>query len=617
MPQPLLARRDFLKLSAAAAALNLGACVSTGDALKAALGDTRGQDQRLAAFFAASFERDVQRAPEFLTYLGRKERYGEWDDYSDTFAVESDAINKAELEELETTFDREALSPSGRVSYDVFRYRNNQRIANFPLRRYNYDVSHFGGPQQGMPAVLINQHRIDDIADAEAYIARIEGSERALDQAVEGMRAAEAEGVTLPRFSYPLIVADARKVTEGAPFGGGAGDCAILADFKAKIGKLDINDTKRTSLIAAAEAALKAHLAPGYGRFVAAVEDIGARVATDHGLSALPKGAEYYAERLAFHTTTAMGADEIHALGLETVRALGDEMKGLKKKLGFSRALKAFYTDLRSNKRYFYKNTDGGRDAYLERARALLAKAEAALPGTFGLLPKARVEVKRMEPFLESGQTIAFYNSPAPDGSRPGYVKMNLSSMAALPKWQMAPLIFHEGIPGHHLQIALAQESTETPEFRRNVFFTAYTEGWGLYSERLAGEMGLYEDVLDEIGRVTMELWRACRLVVDTGIHAKGWSRRKSVEYFRANTALAPENITREIDRYFVYPGQACAYQIGRDRILAVRDTAKAALGDRFALAAFHDTVLKNGAVPLPILEEIVAEWAAGAAKPA
>lgn len=188
--------------------------------------------------------------------------------------------------------------------------------------------------------------------------------------------------------------------------------------------------------------------------------------------------------------------------------------------------------------------------------------------------------------------------------------------MAALPKWQMAPLIFHEGIPGHHLQIALAQESTETPEFRRNVFFTAYTEGWGLYSERLSGEMGLYEDVLDEIGRVTMELWRACRLVVDTGIHAKGWSRRKSVEYFRANTALAPENITREIDRYFVYPGQACAYQIGRDRILAVRDTAKAALGDRFALAAFHDTVLKNGAVPLPILE-IVAEWAAGAAKPA
>lgn len=221
-----------------------------------------------------------------------------------------------------------------------------------------------------------------------------------------------------------------------------------------------------------------------------------------------------------------------------------------------------------------------------------------------------------MEPFLESGQTIAFYNQPSPDGARPGIVFYNLASMATLPKWQMAALAFHEGIPGHHLQIAIAQETKNIPDFRKYSFFTAYVEGWALYTETLAAEMGLYENTLDEVGRITMELWRACRLVVDTGIHAMGWSRKRSIEYFLANTALTRDNIVREIDRYFVYPGQACAYLIGKIKILELRERAKAALGPRFDIRAYHDTVLENGALPLPVLESLVEEWVRSRAAP-
>jgi uncharacterized protein (DUF885 family) len=291
-------------------------------------------------------------------------------------------------------------------------------------------------------------------------------------------------------------------------------------------------------------------------------------------------------------------------------------MEPVKRRLGFKGPLKAFYADLRTNKRYLYPTTDAARTEYLDRARGLLNKANAALPSTFGALPKAPIDVKRMEAFLENGQTIAFYNQPSADGSRPGLVFYNLASMAALPKWQMAALAFHEGIPGHHLQISIAQETKSVPEFRKYLGFTSYVEGWALYTELLAKEMGLYENDLDEVGRITMELWRACRLVVDTGIHAMGWSRKRSVEYFLANTALARDNIVREIDRYFVYPGQACAYLIGKNKILELRENAKQKLGPRFDLRQYHDVVLQNGALPLPVLETTVGEWVRSRAAP-
>ncbi len=598
-------RRAFLKLGAATAALGLAGCVD--DIVRADTDLTApaaSEDAKLLAFFSKSFTRELEESPEFMTALGMKKRYGEWNDYSDEFAAYQHKNTLADLNFMKKQIDRADLSPSMRVSYDIFLFRNELRAANHPYRFHNYGVSHFGGPHQDIPNLLINRHRIDDKSDAEAYLARIAATGKLMDQTIAFMRDQKAKGITLPRFSYKLIVDDARKAAQGDD---------ILADFKKKIEKLD----GKEKLATAAEEALAQHLTPAYGRFIGATEEIGRTVKTDHGAGTLPDGAAFYDQCIAAHTTLKLSASEIHELGLAEVARLSAEMETVKKRMGFKGPLKTFYTDLRTNQRYLYPNTDQGRSDYLARALELQRKAYDALPAAFGTLPKAQVEVKRMEPFLESGQTIAFYNQPSPDGSRPGYVFYNLASMTTLPKWQMAALAFHEGIPGHHMQIAIAQETKAIPEFRKHSFFTAYIEGWALYTELLSKEMGLYVDDLDEVGRITMELWRACRLVVDTGIHAKGWSRKRSVDYFLANTALTRDNIVREIDRYFVWPGQACAYQVGKNKILDLRERAKAALGPHFDLRKYHDTVLENGGVPLPVLEMIVDEWVRTRAAPA
>jgi uncharacterized protein (DUF885 family) len=611
--QVALPRRAFLQMSAAASALGLAACAGVGG-LNGAAAET-AEDRKLLDFFSKSFTRELEDSPEFMTQLGMKKRYGEWSDYSSEFAERSYRDTAADLDFMRTKIDRASLSPAMRVSYDVFYFRNAQRVANFPFRYHNYDVSHFGGPQQNVPNLLINQHRIDDVADAEAYIARIAATDRLIDQSIALMRDAQAKGITLPRFSYTLMIDDARKVAMGAPFAG-AGENEIFADFKRKVEKLDTSAATKAKLVADAEKALTQTLGPAYAAFTAAAQAIAKTVKRDHGVGALPDGRAFYDERTANHTTVKMPAAEIHRLGLAEVVRLSADMRKLKARLGFRGSLKSFYNDLRTSPRHLYPDTDQGRADYLARALELELKAKAALPKVFGALPKADITVKRMEPFLESGQTIAFYNSPSPDGARPGIVFYNLASMKTLPKWQMAALAFHEGIPGHHLQISIAQETKNIPDFRKYSFFTSYVEGWALYTETLAAEMGLYENTLDEVGRITMELWRACRLVVDTGIHAMGWSRRRSIDYFLANTALTRDNIVREIDRYFVYPGQACAYQIGKRKILELRERAKAALGARFDIRAYHDIVLQNGALPMPVLETIVDDWVRSRAAP-
>jgi uncharacterized protein (DUF885 family) len=608
-----LPRRAFLQMSAATAALGLTGCIDDL-ARNAGAADT-AEDRKLLDFFSKSFTRELEESPEFMTSLGMKKRYGEWNDYSSDYAERSYRDTAADLDFMRTKIDRNALSGPMRVSYDVFHFRNAQRVANFPFRYHNYDVSHFGGPQQNVPNLLINQHRIDDVADAEAYIARIAATDKLIDQSIGLMNEAKAKGITLPRFSYALMIDDARKVAMGAPFAG-KGENEIFADFRKKVEKLNVGAATKSKLIADAQSALTQKLGPAYAAFVAAAQAIAATVKGDHGVGTLPDGKAFYDERTAYHTTVKMPATDIHKLGLSEVARLSADMRKLKAKLGFKGSLKAFYADLRTNPRYLYPNTDAGRADYLARALELENQANAALPSVFGTLPKAGISVKRMEPFLESGQTIAFYNQPSPDGARPGIVFYNLASMATLPKWQMAPLAFHEGIPGHHLQISIAQETKNIPDFRKYSFFTSYVEGWALYTETLAAEMGLYKDTLDNIGRITMELWRACRLVVDTGIHAMGWSRNRSIDYFLANTALTRDNIVREIDRYFVYPGQACAYQIGKNKILELRERAKAELGPRFDIRAYHDTVLENGALPLPVLESIVGDWVRSRAAP-
>ena len=329
------------------------------------------------------------------------------------------------------------------------------------------------------------------------------------------------------------------------------------------------------------------------------------------GVWNLPDGPAYYEEQLANQTTTDVTADEVHALGLREVARIKTAMEAIKELVGFDGSLQAFFSFVREDPQFYFPNTDAGREGYLQAARESLGVIQERLPEYFGILPRADLVVKRVEAFREQPGAAQHYVRGTPDGSRPGTYYAHLIDMNAMPKPAMEGIAYHEGIPGHHMQISIAQELTNIPMFRTQSGFSAFTEGWGLYAEFLAKEMGAYEDPYSDFGRLSGEIWRAIRLVVDTGLHAKGWTEEEAVEYFLVNSPAAEGQIRSEVRRYIVWPGQATAYKIGMLRIQELRARAEAALGEEFDIRGFHDTVLGGGALPLPILERRVDDWVA------
>ena len=324
-----------------------------------------------------------------------------------------------------------------------------------------------------------------------------------------------------------------------------------------------------------------------------------------------PDGEAFYNNALARTTTTDLTAKEIHSIGLAEVARIHDEMRAIKDKVGFKGDLKAFMQFMKTDKQFYYPNTAEGKQRYLDEATALIDNMKSRLDELFIVKPKADLKVKAVEAFREKAAGKAFYQQPAPDGSRPGIYYANLYDMEAMPTYQMEALAYHEGIPGHHMQIAIAQELEGVPKFRKFGGYTAYVEGWGLYSELVPKEMGLYEDPYSDFGRLSMELWRACRLVVDTGIHAMKWTRQQGIDYYVNNTPNATSDGVKMVERHIVMPSQATAYKVGMLKILELREAAKEKLGDKFDIREFHDVVLKNGAVPLNVLEKFVDQWVA------
>jgi len=330
------------------------------------------------------------------------------------------------------------------------------------------------------------------------------------------------------------------------------------------------------------------------------------------GVSALPKGAELYTASLLNQTTTQLNAQEIHAIGLSEVARLLGEMEAIKQSVDFDGTLQAFFAFIKnsqSDERFYYPDTDAGRQGYIDDSTAYLAFIDSKLPEYFGLLPKAKLVVKRVEAFREQPGAAQHYSAGTPDGSRDGVYYAHLSDMSAMPKNEMEAIAYHEGSPGHHMQISISQELKGVPAFRTQQFFNGYVEGWALYSELLAKEMGAYQNPYSDFGRLVTEMWRAIRLVVDTGIHAKGWSEQQAVEYFMQNSPISEGQIRSEVRRYFVMPGQATGYKIGMIKILELRTKAQQALGDKFDIRAFHDIVLGGGAVPLTLLEQMIDSW--------
>jgi uncharacterized protein (DUF885 family) len=424
------------------------------------------------------------------------------------------------------------------------------------------------------------------------------------------MKAQAAKGIVPPKMVFGPARADAQKVLVGAPFSSGA-DSTVMADFAKKVAALDAPQATKDKLLGDARAALTGPFKRGFDTLFAALDTIEAQAKGNDGAWSLPNGDAYYAARLFNYTTTDMTADGIHRLGLARVAAIRGEMDAIRKSTGFKGDMKSFFAFIRDDPRFKYENSEAGKEAYLNDSRAVIAEVMAKAPQYFSVLPKAPLEVRAVEKWREATASTAFYNRPAPDGSRPGIFYVNLADMSQVQKVQNSGIAVHEGAPGHHFQIARAQELTGLPKFRKLGGYSAYTEGWGLYTERLADEMGVYKDPYQRFGMLSLQMWRAIRLVVDTGLHSKRWTREQAQQYFRDNAPLSEIDLKREVDRYINNPGQATSYMVGQLKIAELRDRAKKTLGAKFDIRDFHEAVLANGMMPLAELEKVVDRYIA------
>ncbi|MDH5630598.1 MAG: DUF885 domain-containing protein, partial [Gammaproteobacteria bacterium] len=485
-----------------------------------------------------------------------------------------------------------------------------QDIDYFKWRHHNYPINQMRGVHSNIPTFLINQHRITSIEDAKAYITRIKGSKKLLEQLIEQLNIRAEKGIIAPKFVFPYVLESSQNIISGMPFTEGD-DSPIMSDFRKKIGKLEIDQLEKDKLIGDAEAALKSHLKPAYESFIQYATELEKKADTRDGAWKFPDGEAFFNDALKRTTTTDMTADQIHELGLKEVERIHNEMREIMKKVNFEGDLQAFFDFMRNDPQFYYPNTEEGREAYLTEATALIEDMKTRLDELFLIKPKADVVVKRVEAFREKSAGKAFYQMPSTDGTRPGYYYANLYRMESMPKYQMAALAYHEGIPGHHMQIAINQELTNVPMFRKFARYTAHSEGWGLYSELLPKEIGMYQDPYSDFGRLSMELWRACRLVVDTGIHTKKWTREQGIAFYVNNTPNAEADAVKMVERHIVMPSQATAYKIGMLKLVELREKAREQLGEKFDIREYHDVVLKNGRVPLDVLEMLVDEYIA------
>ena len=603
---PEMTRRGLLLAGTAAAALGaLGT-----PALAAASGDAA----RLDAFFEEEFQRYLARTPEEKTYLGIADAaaYGRWNDISELFLEATYRLRMASLDALRREFDPKALPEAARLNYRLYEYELQRDIEGHRWRRHFYPVEHFNGRHSDLPAFLINFHTVKSVEDYQAWLSRVRAMPAAVDQLIERAEDSARAGIIAPKFSLAKSLANVRGAIKGAPFEEGASqDSDLMADIRRKVAGLKLPEAEAARLTAEATTALKEGFGPAYAKLAQYLETLEARATTDDGVWKLPDGEAFYRYCLKRHTTLDLSPDEIHARGLKQVARIHADMRAIMKKVGFQGDLQAFFQHLRTDPKFYFPDTPEGHAAYIAEARRVLEEVDAKMDTQFITKHKAKVVVQRFETYREPTQAIAQYSQPTADGERPGIYYVNFMNMKEMPKYQLEVLAFHEAIPGHHTQIAIAQEMEDLPKFRRFGGHTAYVEGWGLYSERLPKEMGFYKDPYSDFGRLSFELWRAIRLVVDTGIHAKRWTKEQAIDYFAANSSFPRESAAREVERYVVYPGQACAYMIGMMKLLELRERARKALGGRFDVREYHDTVLRNGSVPLVVLEEQVDEWIA------
>ncbi|TXS92885.1 DUF885 domain-containing protein [Parahaliea maris] len=574
------------------------------------------ESERLTQWLDARYEEELGFNPMEQTKLGRKTQYDQIDDYSDAAAEAQLQWRQGTVAALKAGFDYQALDSEARVSYDYWIYRADRAVEDLGWRPHTYVLDQVTAVHTSLPQFLINFHNVATEQDMLDYISRLEGVARALGQVQERAQRGADKGVRPPRFAYDIVIDQSRAVVSGAPFDDTDATAPLWADIQTKVAGLQeagaVDEQRAAALLEQARETLLTAVEPAYKGLVAWLESDRKNTSEQPlGVSSLADGQAFYAYRLRSYTTTDMSAEEVHQLGLSEVARIRGEMDAIRKQVGFEGDLAAFFEFVRSDEQFYYPNTDAGRQAFIDETIHYLDLIDAKLPEYFGILPKAPLEVRRVEAFRERDGAAAHYSSGTADGSRPGVYYMHLSDMGANNRTDLQTTAYHEGNPGHHMQGSIALERTDLPLFRTNVWYSAYGEGWALYSELLAWEMGVYDNPYYNFGRLGAEIFRAIRLVVDTGMHAKGWSEEQAVQYMLDNSAIPETAVRSEIQRYLVWPGQATSYKVGMLKILELRERAKAEMGDAFDIRAYHDLVLGGGSLPLAILERRVDEWIA------
>ena len=505
-------------------------------------------------------------------------------------------------------YDRNAMDRRGQLSFDVMEYFLRTQIEGDAFRYYDFPVNQMFGVQSNLPNFMAQTHQVKDAGEAKSYIERLHKFPQKFDEVIESLKLRESKNLIPPQFMVDDVLKQMDGFMASAPK-----ENPLYVSFKEKLDKIPadkMDQASKDKYLADVEASISNEVYPSYKKLSDYFKALQPKAQGNYGAWHLPNGDAYYAWCVRQHTTTNMTPEQVHQLGLSEVARVTQEMDAILKDQGLAEGtIGARVQQLAHNPDSIYPNTPEGKQAMLKQYQAILDEVNAGLGGAFDLRPKLGVEVKQVPEFSEKTAPGAYYEPGSFDGTRPGVFYANMRDTTETPKWAMRTLAYHEGIPGHHFQISVAQEMKDLPFFQRILPFTAYQEGWALYAERLARELGFEQNPLDNLGRLRDEMMRAVRLVVDTGIHYKHWTREQAIQYMMDNTGMAESDVTAEIERYFVDPGQALAYKVGMLKILELREKAKAELGEQFSLAQFHDQVLRNGALPLELLERSINDW--------
>lgn len=614
--------KQVLLKSCIAALVIIAGCTDKSAPLVTA-DNTPSPSEQFLAFTETTAKEILRKEPLFATSLGVSEDYVGMKfnhllgDYSVQSIDEAKALNQSLMEQLDT-FDRSQLEGTAATTYDVMtttlsmsaKFKPYLYGAYYPIGIFTpYSITQLSGAHIDLPRALQTEHPLTTEQDAEDYLSRLAAMERALTESAQVVRLEASKGLTPPRFALEGAINVIEGMIASVP-----AQSPLSVSFAHKLNDIAaLTDEQQQALVERANSAIQDHVYPGYQNLIQALQEAAKTAQEDAGIWAVEHGSHLYELALQNYGAAGKTAEQVHQLGLKEVARIHQEMDTILRSQGLTEGTAVErYIALSEDDKFLYPNTDEGRQQLLDKLNAQMKEVESLLPEILVTLPKAPVEVRRIAEYEQDSAPGGYYTGPSLDGSRPGIYWINLKDTADWPSFSLPTLTYHEASPGHHLQVTIAQEIDDMPMLRNMLWFSQYGEGWALYAESLAKELGLYKnDPFGDLGRLQSELFRAGRLVVDTGLHYKRWSREEAIEWMHTNTGESQAAVTREIERYSVWPGQATSYKLGQIRIFELRDMAQKALGDKFDLRAFNDQILIKGAVPLPVLETNIKHWIA------